>query len=152
MDYKSIAISKLLSSNYSIFLPLNSASDSIVLKLEEGLKLCLIKLVGDTGNGPNVKFPNQISEFQTYDYLLAVERVTKRCWLIPISNLDLTKKSMMLTAFATEYSLVPQTLTKQVLNKIKRKKVIKEVDKVVKKEIIVSKKAVTNEDVMKLLQ
>jgi hypothetical protein len=147
MTSKEIAIYKLLSSNYQIYITLDSEIPDIVIKLDNKLCLCLIRSTRDTGRGPNVIFTSLLNN--SYDYLLAIEILSNRCWLIPIDHLDLTKKSMMLCGFANEYSLVPQTKVKKVLTQLRSKEVKKITQEVVKKEVFSAK---TNEDVMNLLK
>jgi hypothetical protein len=77
-------------------------------------KLCLVQSVKDTKRGPNVVFGDKLY-FTNHDYLIAVEVANFRVWLIPVPNLDITKKSMMLTGYSQEYSLVKQAgLAKRV--------------------------------------
>jgi len=110
MHFRDIAISKLLSSNYSIFLPLNTASSEIVLIFKGQLQLCTIKATRDTARGPNIIFSTAKAghNLLNFNYIVPVDTLTNRCWLIPVADLDLSKKSMMLSAFSNEYSLIPQ--------------------------------------------
>lgn len=151
MNIKEIAICKLLSSNYQIYISLDSDSSDIVIRLNGRLCLCLIRSTKDTTRGPNVVFTAMLDS--SYDYLLAIEKQSNRCWLIPIDHIDFTKKSMMLAAFANSYSLVPQNTTKKVLTQIREKEVKKlteeKIEEVIKTEVTNAK---TNEDVMKLLE
>ena len=149
MSPKEIATLKLLKNNYKIFLPLNSPSDELVIFYKDKPQLCLVKLTRETKRGPNLLYGN-IIDFSIYNYVIAVEKETKRTWLIPIADIDLDKKSMMLSAYANHYSLVPQNLSKTVVEKKREITVAKVTEKVVK-ENKVKTRIETNEDILNLL-
>ena len=150
MNYKDLIISKLLNCNYAIFIPVNSEPEELVINLKGELKFCLCRPTRDTGRGPNLIFSKSI-DAENYDYIIAVEKETKRCWLIPVADLDFTKKSMMLSSFAQGYSLVPQ---ETIISRVIKKKKEKEVKKVIKRKVAEDVKLTpvqTNEDIMNLL-
>jgi len=150
MHYKDLAISKLLINNYHFFIPLNSGSDEIVVKIKGDIKLCLIRPARETGNNSNVLFGSDL-DFLIHDYILVVEKSTKRAWLIPTRDLDSNKKSMMLSAFANNYCLVPQQdIVREFVKKKRDIEVRKETAKVIMKSRP-KNKIKTNEDIMNLL-
>lgn len=148
MNYRTIAIYKLLSCNYRLFIPLNSHSNDIVLVLKDSLKLCILRPTRDTGTGPNLLF-GDIYPFSEYDYVIAVDKQTQHCWLIPEEDLDNKKKSMMLSAFANNYSLVPNNVVARVVQKRKEESISKVVKEVAKPKKV---KITTNEGILDLLE
>ena len=149
MSPKDIAVLKLLANNYKVFIPISSPSDDLVIHTRDGLKLCLVRSTRDTKRGPNLLFGTAI-DFAIYDYILAVERENSRCWVIPIVDIDINKKSMMLSGFANNYSLVPQNMVRKIVEKKHELEVAKQTEKIVKLNKTVTK-VETNEDILNLL-
>lgn len=152
MHYKEKAICKLLINSYQIYIPLNADSNDIAININNSIKLCIIRPTRETGSGTNVIFGDTFN-FDTHDYLLAIDNVNVRAWLIPTADLDRSRKSKTLSGYSTEYSLTPQT---NIANKVIRNKRKKAVKKSIKKAVIKEKKVVhkieTNEDVLNLLK
>lgn len=152
MTPKELVISKLLQANYRLYIPLNSESNEVVIEIDSTIKLCLVRKTRNTKRGPNIIF-GDIINISFYQFIIAVESETERCWLIPTSDLDLTKNSMMLSAFNNSYAIVRKdTLKTKVYEKRREIKIIEASASVSGKTVVPEEDRVSDEDLMNLLK
>lgn len=152
MTPKELIISKLLQANYRLYIPLNSESNEVVIEHDSSIKLCLVRKVRNTKRGPNIIF-GDIANISFYYFIIAVESETERCWLIPVDDLDLTKNSMMLSAFSNSYSIVRKdTLKTKIYDKRRESKIVEASYSVSGKAVVKVEDRVSDEDLMNLLK
>ena len=151
MHYTEVAIAKLLSTNYKLYLPIQFNSYDIVVVIKNEPKRCLIRTTKNTAKGPTIVLESKKVEFDftKFDYVIPVEVMVGRVWLVPVSHIDPTKKTMMLSAFANDYLLVPQTSNiARVVKKQHDIKIAQLTEKTANRQINES----SSEDILNLLE
>ena len=87
LDYYRTAITKLLSCNYDVFVPLQQLGrvDEIVVSNGNWVRRAVIRSTRPTDKGPIVEI--NLPEFSLVDYVIASFPLLDTCWLLKLSDM-----------------------------------------------------------------